>query len=163
MRISLRALCGVVCAGIIGAAPAADAPPGQSIDAAAADSMAQQCFGHSRANSWPPFTMAVVDAAGALVLLRRQDGASSVTAEAALLKARTASRLGAPTQALAAMGQDPPTRDLLLLLQLTDDAGGVPVKSAGRIIGAIGVSGGTADQDVGCANLAVGALTGEKK
>jgi glc operon protein GlcG len=125
--------------------------------------MAQRCFGHSRANAWPPFTIAVVDAGGVLVSLRRQDGASPVTAEAALLKARTASRSGAPTQGLAAMSQDAPTRDLMLLLQLTDDPGGVPVKSAGRVIGAIGVSGGTADQDMGCANLAIGAWTGEKK
>jgi glc operon protein GlcG len=163
MRNSLRTLCGIACAAVIGGASAADAPPRQSIDDAAAESMAQQCFGHSRANTWPPFTIAVVDAGGSLIFLRRQDGASPVTAEAAVLKARTASRSGAPTQALAGMSQDPPTRDLLLLLQLADDPGGVPLISAGRIIGALGVSGGTAEQDVGCANLAAGAWAGERK
>ena len=138
-------------------------PPPASVDQALADSMAQQCFLHSRANGWPPFTIAVVDLGGTLVLLRRQDGASSVTADAALLKARTATRVGASTQTLVALSQDSPTRDLLLVLQLTNDPGGVPVKAGNRIIGAIGVSGGAPDQDVGCATVAVAALTEGKK
>jgi uncharacterized protein GlcG (DUF336 family) len=125
--------------------------------------MAEQCFAGSHVNSWPALTIAVVDAGGALVLLRRQDGAASVTVDAALLKARTAIRFGATTQALMAMGQDPPTRDLMMLLQLTDDPGGVPLKVAGRVIGAIGVSGGTAEQDVGCANVGMAVLAAEKK
>jgi len=142
---------------------AVPAAPSAAIDQALAESMAQQCFLHARANGWPPFTIVVVDAGGALVLLRRQDGASSVTADAALLKARTAMRFGAPTQALVAMSQDSPSRDLMLLLQLTDDPGGIPVKVDGRNIGAIGVSGGAPEQDVGCATLAIAALGVEKK
>jgi uncharacterized protein GlcG (DUF336 family) len=80
-----------------------------------------------------------------------------------LLKARTATRFGAPTQALVAMSQDSPTRDLMLLLQLTDDPGGVPIKVGGRVIGAIGVSGGAAEQDVDCATAGVAVPTAEKK
>lgn len=161
MRMSERAL-GAAAWVLVAGAALADAPP-LSIDQALADSMAQQCVARSRANAWPPFSIAVVDASGALVLLRRQDGASSVTAEAALLKARTAMRFGAPTAALEAMSQDAPSRDLMLLLQLTDDPGGVPLKAGGRIIGAVGVSGGAAAQDVGCANLAIAALGSETK
>jgi glc operon protein GlcG len=105
----------------------------------------------------------VVDAGGALILLRRADTAAPVTAEVAGLKARSAARTGAPTQMLAKMGEDPPTRDLFLLLQLTDDPGGLPVMMNGRLVGAIGVSGGTADQDMSCATAAAGALPPEKK
>jgi uncharacterized protein GlcG (DUF336 family) len=61
------------------------------------------------------------------------------------------------------MSQDSPSRDLMLILQLTDDPGGMPLKAGGRIIGAVGVSGGAAEQDVGCATLAIAALTSEKK
>jgi uncharacterized protein GlcG (DUF336 family) len=86
-----------------------------------------------------------------------------VTADVAALKAKSAVRTGAPTHALATMGQDPPTRDLFLLLQLTDDPGGLPVRINGRVVGAIGVSGGTADQDIGCATAASGASPPEKK
>ena len=147
----------------LSAGMAADAPPVRFLDQALAESMAEQCLARAHSNSWPPLTIAVVDAGGALILLRRQDGASSVTAEAAVLKARTATRSGAPTQALVALSQDAPTRDLLLLLQLTDDPGGMPAIASGRVIGGIGISGGTAEQDVGCANAAIAGLLMEKK
>jgi uncharacterized protein GlcG (DUF336 family) len=133
------------------------------INQSAADSMVQRCLSHSMANGWPPFSIAVVDSAGALILLRRQDGASSITADAALLKAQTAARLGGPTAALVAMSQDAPTRDLMMLLRLTDDPGGMPVKPAARTIGAIGVSGGTAEQDIECAKAAISDFGADKK
>src|SRR4051794_24342078 len=95
---------------------------------ALAEIMAQRCLSESRSKGWPAFTIAVVDVSGALILLRRQDAAAPVTADVAALKAKSAVRTGAPTQALATMGQDPPTRDLFLLLQLTDDPGGLPIR-----------------------------------
>ncbi len=133
------------------------------INQSAADAMVQRCLSHSMANGWPPFSIAVVDSAGALILLRRQDGASSITADAALLKAQTAARLGGPTAALVAMSQDAPTRDLMMLLRLTDDPGGMPVKPAARTLGAIGVYGGTAEQDIECAKAAIGDFGADKK
>ena len=145
-----------------GAMRAAEPEP-PALTQALAESMAQHCLSESRSKGWPAFSIAVVDVSGALILLRRQDAAAPVTAEVAALKAKSAVRTGAPTQALATMGQDPPTRDLFLLLQLTDDAGGLPVRINGRVVGAIGVSGGTADQDIGCATAASGALPLEKK
>jgi len=139
------------------------AEPEVALTQALADSMAQRCLSESKNKGWPAFSIAVVDTGGALILLRRQDTAAAVTAEVAALKAKSALRTGAPTQALATMGQDPPTRDLFLLLQLTDDPGGLPLKINGRAVGAIGVSGGTAEQDIGCATAASGALPAEKK
>lgn len=135
----------------------------QWVNLALADSLIERCLAQSHVHGWPSFSIAVVDAGGALVLLRRQDGASSVTAEAAVLKARTAVRLGASTQALVEASKDSHTRDLLLMLQLTDDPGGEPIQSASHIIGGIGVSGGSAEQDTGCANLAIKSLTPERK
>jgi uncharacterized protein GlcG (DUF336 family) len=163
MQVSLRTLCGVAVTGVLVAGPAATTALTHPLDDAAAESMAAECFAHSHANSWPPFSIAIVDAGSAVILLRRQDGASSVTVDAALLKARTASRSGASTHDLMHMSQDPPTRDLMLQLQLTDDPGGVPLKVGRQVIGAVGVSGGTADQDMGCAGLAAGVMTAEKK
>ncbi len=163
MQFSLRPLCGVAVTGVVVAGPAASAGIAHPLDDAAAESMAAQCFAHSHANSWPPFSIAIVDAGGAVILLRRQDGASSVTADAALLKARTAARSGASTQDLIGMSQDPPTRDLMLQLQLTDDPGGVPLRVGRQVIGAVGVSGGTAGQDTGCAGLAAGVMMAENK
>jgi len=140
-----------------------DSEAAGTLTQALAESMAQRCLSDSRSKGWPAFTVAVVDTGGALIFLRRSDAAAPVTAEVAALKAKSAVRTGAPTQMLAKMGEDPPTRDLFLLLQLTDDPGGLPVRINGRLVGAIGVSGGTADQDIGCATAAVGALPAEKK
>jgi glc operon protein GlcG len=146
-----------------GRAAEPEAAAAGTLTQALAESMAQRCLNESKGKSWPAFTVAVVDAGGALILLRRQDAAAPVTAEVAALKAKSAVRTGAPTQTLEKMGEDPPTRDLFLLLQLTDDPGGLPVRISGRLVGAIGVSGGTAEQDIGCAAAAAGALPPEKK
>ncbi len=156
-------MAGASTAGASTAGAIAQAASPDVINQSAADSMVQRCLSHSMANGWPPFSIAVVDSAGALILLRRQDGASSITADAALLKAQTAARLGGPTAALVAMSQDAPTRDLMMLLRLTDDPGGMPVKPAARTIGAIGVSGGTAEQDIECAKAAISDFGADKK
>lgn len=153
----------VLCAAILVADAVAQAAPPDVLDQSTADSMVQRCLSRAKPNAWPPFSIAVVDAAGALILLRRQDGASAITADAALLKAQTAARLGGPTAALVAMSQDAPTRDLMMLLRVTDDPGGMPVKLASRTIGAIGVSGGSAEQDVECAKVAISDFAAEKK
>jgi len=155
---------GLVALTFIAAIAQADAVvPSEVIDQSAADSMVQRCLSRSKANAWPPFSIVVVDAAGAIILLRRQDGASAVTADAALLKAQTAARAGAPTAALAALSQDPATRDLMMLLRVTSDPGGLPIKLATHTIGAIGVSGGTAEQDAACASAAISNSDVEKK
>ena len=135
--------------------------PLRALDADLAESMIGQCLEKSSAKSWPPFSIVLVDSGGAPILLKRQKGASPVTADAALMKARTSIRIGIPTQSLIALSKDEPNRDLLLMLQMTDDPGGVPLKASGVLIGAIGVSGGTAEQDTGCADAALAKWTAQ--
>jgi glc operon protein GlcG len=137
------------------AAGDASAPP---VGPDAAARMASQCLERSKSNGWPPFSIAIVDASGALILFRRENGAAAVTADVAMLKAKTSARTGTSSRDLSAMAQDQPTRDLFILLQLTDDPGGVPVLRAGRVVAAVGVSGGSADQDTGCAQSIVDAF-----
>lgn len=98
-------------------------------------------------------TIAVVDNGGYPLCLQRMDGAGLLTGKVALEKARTAALLRAPSSRLAdRVGSEP------ALLRLTDYlpmAGGLPIFIDGHCAGAIGVSGGTADQDeqVGSAGL----------
>ena len=129
-------------------------PLGQGI----AQRMAMRCLERSKSNGWPPFSIAIVDASGALILFHREDGAVAVTADAAILKARTSARAGISSRDMGTMSRDQPTRDLFILLQLTDDPGGVPVLRSGRVVGAVGVSGGSAEQDTGCAKFMVDAF-----
>mgnify|MGYP001046501489 CR=1 FL=1 len=100
-------------------------------------------------------TIAVTDAAGFPFALQRMDGAGLLTADVALRKARTAALLRAPSRALAERVPADPA--LLALTEYLPMAGGLPIKTSdGIVAGAIGVSGGTAEQDeyIGAAALA---------
>lgn len=127
--------------------------------------MIAQCLNYAASQKYPAMSVAVVDASGTLVAFKRQDDASPATADATLLKAKTALRLNAPTAELGpAIANDPSTRDAFLILQLTTLPGGMPVTDeAGRIVGAIGVSGGGADQDAECARQAAAPAPAKKK
>lgn len=129
------------------AAPAAALPDG--------DRMIAQCLSYAAAQKLTPLSVAVIDASGALVAFKRQPGASAVSAEVALLKARTAARLNLPTSVLGEVSADAGTRDAFLLLELTTIAGGVPLADErGAAAGAVGVSGAAPEQDAECARRA---------
>lgn len=122
-----------------------------------AERMIAQCQALAAAQKLTPLSIAVVDSSGTLVAFERQTGASPATADAALLKARTAVRLHAPTALLApAAAADAATRDTFLVLQMTTLPGGVPfVDAAGQVDGAVGVSGAAPELDAACAQRAI--------
>jgi uncharacterized protein GlcG (DUF336 family) len=96
----------------------------------------------------------VVDSAGHTVAAGRMDGAPFVALSLAEEKARTSAAFRAPTakwQDTSQPGQ--PYWGLTSALggRLSVLAGGVPLEEDGRVIGAVGVSGGDATQDHGCA------------
>jgi len=96
-------------------------------------------------NSGLAMSIAIVDDGGYPLCLERMDGAGLLTAKVAGEKARTSALLRAPSRALAdRVAADP------ALLRLTDYlpmTGGLPIMAEGRCVGAIGVSGGTPEQD----------------
>jgi uncharacterized protein GlcG (DUF336 family) len=149
------------CAGLFVYASAhADSPiPNRTFDQDLADSMVQQCAVRPSKIGWPPFSIAVVDAQGILMAFRRQEGAFTLSVDVSVIKARTSARVGLPSAALVALTKDQSGRDLFVHLQMTDLPGGLPLKQGGHLVGAIGVSGGTAEQDVGCANVVAAMLT----
>lgn len=110
-----------------------------------------------------PQNIAIVDDAGHLVSFRRMDGASFITVEIAINKAFTAAGARTSTQALQQVAQ-PGVRGYGLITQhhgrFTVLAGGLPLRLAGVVVGGIGVSGGTTDQDHEVAQVAVEAFEG---
>jgi uncharacterized protein GlcG (DUF336 family) len=96
-----------------------------------------------RAAPLRPVSIAVVDAGGALLAFKRMDGARAHTIELATQKARTAAVVGVPTAAIQAAGRD-------------ISSGGVPILVDEQCVGAIGVSGAVAEEDVriACAGAA---------
>lgn len=102
---------------------------------------------------------AVVDPAGILVCFEKMDDTQAGSAQVALDKARSAALFKRPTKAfqdvLAAGGEG------LRVLRLTGAIpvdGGVPLIIQGKIVGAVGVSGGASDQDGQCARAGADAV-----
>jgi glc operon protein GlcG len=109
---------------------------------------------YALARGWT-VAIAVVDAAGGLLFFQCLDGTQPGSQDIAILKARTAARLHRPTKTLEE-GIAGGRTALLSLPGAMLLEGGVPVRSGGAIIGAIGVSGmqSAQDSEVAAAGLA---------
>lgn len=92
-------------------------------------------------------SVAVVDAGGALKGFSRTDRAPFLTVEAAINKAWTAASYGYATHVWSLYLADPKLAQLSKLSQFLAVGGGIPLMVGGMLVGAIGVSGGTYDQD----------------
>ncbi|NEK59916.1 heme-binding protein [Geodermatophilus sabuli] len=107
-------------------------------------------------------SVAVVDAAGWDVVVVRGDDTPGFTAGIARVKAATAVAFRRPTGDLAAIKESRPEVIDAVADQLsfrpTTLRGGLPLLRDGAVVGAIGVSGGTGEQDIECAEAALAAL-----
>src|ERR1700675_1856166 len=126
-------------------------PYGLSINLDSAKKVVVPTLAEARKNNWT-MAVAIVDTAGNLVYFEKMDGTQAASANVAVEKARSAVLFKRPTKAfqdaLAAGG------DGLRLLGLPGAVpveGGIPLVVEGKIVGAIGVSGGTSAQDGQCA------------
>ena len=120
---------------------------GPSIVAEQAKTIAAAAIAEARKNQWT-MAIAIVDTAGDLVYFERMDHTQVGSVDIAQSKARSAARFKRPTKAfqdaLAAGGEG--WRILSLEGAVAVD-GGIPLMSGGKIVGAIGASGGTSQQD----------------
>jgi uncharacterized protein GlcG (DUF336 family) len=104
--------------------------------------------------------VAVVDAAGHVVSIVRMDGASFITTDVATAKAYTAAAVGIPTQTLNEVMKGHPEFHSAIAVssqgRFMAAMGGFPVVADGKVIGGIGASGGSGEQDVAVAQAALG-------
>jgi glc operon protein GlcG len=123
-----------------------------------AKKVAAPALAEARRNNWT-MAVAIVDAAGDLVYFEKMDATQNGSVDVAIDKARSAARFKRPTKAfqdaLAAGGEG---WRVLRLTGAVPIEGGVPLVQEGKIVGAIGVSGGTSPQDGQCANAGAGVL-----
>ena len=133
-------------------------PYGASINGENAKKVAAAALAEARKNNWT-MAVAVVDTAGDLVYFEKLDGTQAASVGIAVDKARSSARFKRPTKALqdvlAAGGEG---LRLLALQGAVPVDGGVPLLIEGKIVGAIGMSGGTSAQDGQCAAAGVAAL-----
>ena len=132
------------------------APYGAPIGLHGAESVLNRALSESEKRTWSE-TCAVVDSGGNLVSLKRMDGAMLASIEVAIHKARVSVRYRRETKAFETSIQDGNSYQLTLD-DLIAAPGGVPLLEDGRIVGAIGCSGGTGSQDELVAQAGVTAL-----
>ena len=106
--------------------------------------------------------IAVVDSSGSPIITVRMDGAPRLSAEIALNKAHTVAAFnGMPTHVWwPAIADDPAlVHGITHTPRLVIFAGGVPVSIGGVLVGAVGVSGGSTDQDRSIAEAAAASVS----
>lgn len=116
---------------------------------------------HAVAHNFKPMAIAVLDARGALKAFVAQDGTSLKRGEIAICKAHGALAMGLGTRALMKRAETQPyfiaAATAAVGGALIPVPGGVLIKSAGAVIGAIGLSGDTSDNDEAAAFAAIAA------
>jgi glc operon protein GlcG len=133
-------------------------PYGPPIGADDAKKAVAAALAEAKKNGWT-MAAAVVDPGGHLVAFERMDGTQTGSTVVAVDKARSAALFRRPTKAfqdaLAAGGEG------LRILKLSGAIpieGGVPLVAGGRVVGALGLSGGASSEDGQCARAGAAAF-----
>jgi uncharacterized protein GlcG (DUF336 family) len=108
-----------------------------------------------------PMNIAIVDAGGNLLAFERMEGAWLGSIDISIKKAWTSRAFNISTQELS--GPSQPGQQFYGIHASNDGkvmifAGGIPLRKAGEIVGAIGVSGGSGEQDQAVAEAGAKAL-----
>ena len=155
----------MACLPTLGAAEALKSKP--VLTYAVAEKMIAACFAAQAAAGYAKVNVVVVDDGGRLIAAARQDGACKACTDIAQNKAITSSLYAAPTRAMADLsfgvkrdGVGAGLPGAAFVPGLVAFAGGLPIKTAkDDVIGAIGVSGASEDQDESCAKAGLGAFS----
>ena len=120
---------------------------GSSIGLEMAKRLAAPAIAEARKNQWT-MAVAIVDISGGLVYFEKMDDTQNGSVEVSISKARSAALFKRATKVFqdGVAGGGAGLR-ILTLKGAVPIEGGVPIVVDGKIIGAIGVSGGTSDQD----------------
>lgn len=114
-----------------------------------------QALAKARRNKFRPMCVAVLDDGGYIKAIKREDGSSILRPQIAIGKAWGAIGMGESSRQLSERLKDRPSflgaLSTMSNGKVVPVAGGVLVIDDNEIIGAVGVSGGTADEDELCA------------
>jgi len=129
----------------------------------AAQSIIAAALAHAREKKLLPLAVSVLDARGALKAFVAEDGTSLKRGEIAIGKAHGALSLGLGSRALMKRAADQPSfiaaMSHIVGGSLVPVPGGVLVRAAdGRLIGGVGISGDTSDNDEAAALAGIAAV-----
>jgi len=122
-----------------------DIPYGTPISLERAQAAVNAAVGESKKRGWK-MNVAVVDAGGNLVSFARMDNAQLASVAIAQHKARAAATFRRETKAFES-GIQGGNNYLITLDGVIGSRGGIPLIEGGKLVGAIGCSGGTGSQD----------------
>lgn len=126
-----------------------------SLTLAAAQTIISTALAHARSRSAKPLAVVVLDAGGHPVAFAREDGTSLFRHDIARAKAMGALGMGDDTRVLAERAKGNPiffqSVSVAVGGNIAFSPGGVLIREAGTIIGAVGISGDTGDCDEDCA------------
>jgi glc operon protein GlcG len=129
------------------AAQQAPTPYGAPISLDAAKKAMIAAEAEATKNNWP-VAIAIIDTTGSLTMLVKRDNTQTASVDIAIGKARTALDFRRPTKALHdAIAAGGAGLRLLSIRGASLIEGGVPIVLDGKVVGAIGVSGVTSEQD----------------
>jgi glc operon protein GlcG len=132
------------------AVPDTMAPPayGEAINIETAKKVAAAAVAELKKRNWRGMCISVVDPHGELVYFERDDSCQYASIAISQHKARTAARYRRPTVVFERLlGKGPFFAYLTTLDDVIASRGGNPLVVGGKVVGAIGVSGGTGSQD----------------
>jgi uncharacterized protein GlcG (DUF336 family) len=116
-----------------------------------ADQNAEGAIGFANQHQLKPIAVYVLDSGGNALVLKRQENATFLRVDIAKAKAWTAISLAVPSRDFASMAETRPhfVNSLVSISQgrMTPAAGGVLIYRENEIVGAVGVSGDTPDND----------------
>lgn len=121
-------------------------PYGMPVSLTQAQAAIQAVVDEANRRGWPT-NVAVVGPSGDLIAFARMDGAQLASITIAQHKARTAARYRRATVLFENVVQKSDYKYILTLDDVIASRGGIPLVSGGKLIGAIGCSGGTGSQD----------------
>jgi uncharacterized protein GlcG (DUF336 family) len=131
------------------------------MDLATARKILDAAMAYAVEHGFKPMAMGVIDARGALVAFAAQDGTSLKRGEIALGKANGAVALGMGSRALMKRAETQAyfidAATAAIGGSLIPVPGGVLIKSGGKLLGAIGISGDTSDNDEAAALAGIAA------
>jgi glc operon protein GlcG len=133
-----------------------DVPYGAPISLERAAAAIAAAIAEAKKHDWK-LNVAVVDSGGNLVAFQRMDGAQLASIQVSEHKARTAATFRRETKAFENAVQQSNYNYVMTLDGVIASRGGIPLVEGGKLIGAIGCSGGAGSQDE--AACKVGAAT----
>ncbi|MDP9088017.1 MAG: heme-binding protein [Pseudomonadota bacterium] len=124
-----------------------------------AGTIVDKALEHGKTLGLPPLTIAVLDGAGCLVALKREDGSSLLRPDIAQAKAFGTLAMGMGSRAIAQRASVAPAFVSAVTAlaggRIIPVPGGVLIRSDKLIIGAVGITGAKSEQDEACAVVGI--------